>query len=287
MSWTSTTDTQRFAATLEQLGVDLHPDIAKVMALRTAALASATAQPTEDLRAAMLAGELDIDNIGERVTQAATALLVRDKARRVLNDLDRPLARLTAIAVANNGDAIVEALRPTVDQALAATRDAVHLLGADPNHSVILNAGPGAAAAYAAHQEARRVLDLVRKARRSMQEAGYGPDETPAWWVERLRDDTDLENARQAWHRARWAGLIEAGYTVRLNTATEAEAVTHAVTSTTTTRLAAQREAQQAAARAAGEAELAYQFPGLHNDQASTAGHQPDPTKRTPKAGVR
>lgn len=229
------------ARTFEKLDLPLPPDAQLVVDVQAAAGAAATDDPIAPLRADLLAGTVAPADVKRRVDEAAVALLVREKARDVNDDLARVLTALACRALVNNGDAIVAILRPRFDAAADVLAATTSLLG-DMTQKAALAAGAGALNAWQRRDAALVQLNLVRRARLLLAESGYGPEhEDASWWVAAI---TDPANANHA-YRDKFAGLLGAGYQLRLNTAAEADEILGGARLTIAHRDAEARDAQQ------------------------------------------
>ncbi len=77
------------------VALDVTPPTAAIEALDllNAARAVAAEHPSDDLRAALEAGEIDAANVAERVRAAAIALTAKQSIHTLARDLERPIYR--------------------------------------------------------------------------------------------------------------------------------------------------------------------------------------------------
>jgi hypothetical protein len=256
----------RTARKLADLGVDVPDRLAALVATRDAVNRAATDNPVAALEADLTAGKITAKNAAKAVNDAATALVVREKARDVARDLEQTFDRLTRQALRDHGDQIIRSLRPTFDEAVVAVRAATDVLGPDPDERTVANLGPAAAQAWQQRRDALTTLAAIRRVRQDLADAGYLPAAVNGRVdaAGYLTDPADLDPAVDVWARRSEgvANLAAAGLALRLNTAAEHDAILNA-----DEHARREREARRLAALAAQRADRKAQLEA-ERDQA-------------------
>ncbi len=226
------------------------PDRARVViATFQAANAAAAERPADDLRAALVSGDLTPKNAAQQVHKAATALAAQQHATGIVRDLANPAMALFRRAVAADADRIIADLQPRWNQAASAVHAAAQHFTADTDPAHVLSAGPQAAEAWTHLDAALNTLDRIRGARVALATCGYGTHQQDAsWFIASAPDAEALARANAALDAAGngLRNLVEAGFRLRLNTADQAQAVASGAKTVTE-----QREAQEHAERVA------------------------------------
>jgi hypothetical protein len=246
------TSTARLADRLDAYGYRVPAAVTEARAIRQAIADAAAANPVTDLAADLAAGKLTAENAAERITAAAVASVAADRAHDVARDLGRHLDRHANAALLDEADAIIEHLRPTFDTAaarLAATLDA---LGPDATAATVLRAGTIGAQAWQDRTDALATLADLRGIRVALAQLGYGPrGQDASWYLAAAPDAHTLANATALLRGDGnvWIKFLAAGYDLRLNTATEAEALTNGARRATEATEAEAREGMRETAR--------------------------------------
>jgi hypothetical protein len=218
----------RLAALLDDLDAQLPADVAAVQELRGAVAGIVHDKPGANLAADIVAGAIDARTIRQRVIEAAHDVIAHDAAARIAQDLDPIIDRRERTALAANGDAIVAAVRPRFDDAIAALVAFHEHFGrtwsGDTTAETVLAAGPEGAALWHRQQTALATLDNIARVARTLQAARYWGEPEVAWYLPTLANQADLSAAVAAFSQG-WPAFIAAGFTPRLNTADEARAL--------------------------------------------------------------
>jgi hypothetical protein len=129
------------AAELERFDVALPARaLAALEVLREAQRVAAEA-PTDDVRAALLAGDLTPDNAASAVMAAAGKLAAQQYARQVARDLEYPAQSVFRDAVRADAPELLIALRPAFDAAAAGVLAAAELFPSDATPAEVLARG--------------------------------------------------------------------------------------------------------------------------------------------------
>lgn len=228
---------RQFAANLDRLGVPVPDDLAALLATLAAINTTANAQPTTDLAEQLAAGTLNASNVGEAIQQAAYALAAKQHMHQVARELESPIARAAARVMRDNAEQLIKALRPVWDKAAAGVMAAGQHFPPGATAEQILHGGTSAAAAWENLAANLHTLTQIRGVRCDLAAAGYGPSQQDAtWWIASAEDADHLARANGLMYGAgeTFHKLAHAGYTLRLNTAGEAQQVekgAHAATS--------------------------------------------------------
>lgn len=213
---------------------------------RIVAISSARSSPES-------AAEIDLSkltpaNVGQALQDTALARLVRREVLVVNREVSALLDRRARQIINQNHDLIVETIRPAFDESVRELGESISLLGPDPNLKALVVI-PGAGAASDRRKATIKRLDALRHVRvmcsSSKQDASWYLSDDGEMTVQ------ELDRAQSAYsgfgHFAEL--LLVAGYTLRLNSDTEAQALRHAAAARTadTARTAenARREARE------------------------------------------
>ncbi len=239
------------AANLDAAGYPVGDVITKVEAISTAVTVAVTPDAGRWLTGDLLA--LGPDVVADRVRQAGLDQAAYIEMARVGTDVEHRLAADAAASLRENSDKIIIAMRKKFDPAVTVVQAAADA-GLTPHTdtaALLDTAEPAVIEAYRALGPATAELDRIAALRNSMiTVAGIGPVEYPlAALVTDVPDLPTLDGAGSTWkgetetvqvdlpfgsslarvRRPRlggpWLALLTGGYTLRLNTATEAEAV--------------------------------------------------------------
>lgn len=203
---------------INRLGVETPPRIAALQATWDAAWAAANAQPSDDLRQALIDGTLTADTAAEMVTAAAARAAAREHALTITRDLEHVLIKLEAEAVRESADQMIEGMRPRFDELVNELKAALTVVGtATPAEAA--QAGPAVVEAMQARDAAVRELDDVRRVVTALGQAGYGPAEPLVAWF--LADARRLNVAQSVMAEGRFVALVSHDFELRLNTAAE------------------------------------------------------------------
>jgi hypothetical protein len=250
-------DLQTIGTEFERLGLTVPEPVARTLAVYREVTAVATADPLAELRASVANATVEPDTIGAELDAAAVALARKDQGHTISTSLSGAFNQAARLLAVHQGDAMITALRPTFDQAVGQFADAVDLLGPNPEPAMIRGAGPKTALAFGTFDEAKGTLAHVHRARTRLAGLGYAPthrQQCGVWYLEgppaMLEEANDVY--RQA-HGDKFAAMLAAGLTLRLNTAAESDALVQA-----DQQARAQVAAEAAeAARVENEAEVA------------------------------
>lgn len=239
----------RFAKDLAALGVALPPHLAEVQAIDLALGILRTAAPSGDFEEDVKAGRITAANVTERARAAAIEMVTHAKARELANAAHDALNARKNQALAADGDAIIAAMVPAFELAAKDLAAFVERFGADPAAEAVL-AAEGGSEAWQARSAALATFDRVRRVAFDL----FGPyfgTEAPTWFIASAADTEALRLARNVYSHTAvgFIALIAAGFTLKLNTAVEAEGVVDAV------KADAKAKAAAAAAERAAEKE--------------------------------
>jgi hypothetical protein len=234
----SMTQHQQFAHALQALGVELPADAAEAVDTWAAASVLRSESPEGALRDAASAGTLTAENVGAAITSAAAALVARDKVPEMVSSLDFPLSRRFVQAIQTNADQIVLAMREQFDAAADELAKAATVVPLDADAAAVLNLGPDAATAWHQLAHAAGVLDAIASARTNLARRYAHADRSQlgaALFVAGVETSQDLDRANAAYSGAgpymtgapqpqggAWRRLLDAGFTLHLNTVAEA-----------------------------------------------------------------
>lgn len=197
-----------------------------------AALGAAAAHPSDDLRARLAAGTLTLENVGQAVFDAATALTAREKAHEIVRDLEHPLLKTCAEAIRADGDRLVKEMSKAFAKAAKVLQRAGELFPADATAEQVLAGSNEAADAWRELAAARRTLDDLRGMRMRLAN-GYSVDPvnpTVVMFTSGISDRAALEHAEELFRGSdhlpggRWHALTAAGFTLHLAGPVEAAA---------------------------------------------------------------
>lgn len=244
----------RFIRDLDALGIPVPSEVAAVQAIRHAINGLVFTPPIQSFEDDLAAGKITADTAVKRVRDAARQLIEHEKAVQVSRDAEPTLVRLERRALGASGDSLVDALRPAFDQAATATSTFIERFGTNPAAETVL-AAPGGSEAWQAQQSALAFFDRCRRLCTDLAGVYYGP-EAPTWYLADVADADALRRAVSIHaNTARSFGdLVAAGYSLRLNTNEEAEAIV-AKTRTVAAEKAAARQAEGDEAKAKAKAE--------------------------------
>lgn len=240
--------TPNIAKHLDRIGIDPPAGYKLAEELRVACNTTATANPVGDLETDLLAGKVTPKQAAARIADCARTLTEREKAREVARDLGPTFDRLANRALRDGAPALIEAMRPTFDQAVATIVDSTELLGTNPDDATVGRLGPTAALHWQQRKDATATLAAIHRVRLALEQVGYGSPQTVAWYLAECPDTPALAEAHQTFH-AHGEGLTNLathGYKLRLNLADEADQIANGA-----------RLATEAADQAARDAALA------------------------------
>jgi hypothetical protein len=248
---------------LGALGVAVPEGVQRVLDLDAALVAAATADPLDVIRAGILGGTLTPAKAPKALGDAASAMLAVEKAEDARRALLPTLDLVARQALAADAERIVADLRPAFDDAAARLVADLAVLGPEPDKRALTT--PAGAHAWHDREAALAVLADVHTVRTDLAEVGHGGAEA-GWYVAGHLDGALPANP---W---RWWDVIAAGYTLRLNTAAEADAVAQGAV-----LLVAERERSAAEAeRAAWETSPEGQRQQRYLDAMAALAHRPD-----------
>lgn len=219
---------RQFAANLHRLGVPVPDDLAALLATLDAINATSNAQPTADLAEQVAAGTITAGNVGEVIERVAYALAAKQYVHQVARELESPIARAAGRVMREQAEPIIKALRPTWDKAAAGVMAAGQHFPPGATAEQVLAGGTSSAAAWESLAANLNTLTQIRSVRCDLAGAGYGPSQQDAtWWIASAPDADALARANGLMHGPgeTFHKLAHAGFTLRLNTAGEAQRV--------------------------------------------------------------
>lgn len=239
---------RRIDRTFSGLGVDLPKACQDASALATAALSATTTPAVQDLHDGILAGTVTPKNIAAKLTESAIALMAAERTITAAEGTQSAINELYFGALKAHADQLVTALRPVFDEAAAVIQTAGKYFAAGATERDVLNAGIEAVQAWHNLAAANDTMTRIRNARAVIAEAER--DNTPNY----LHYITGNHTQAQLWQaEAEFTGignglhnLARAGFTLHLNTKTEAQKLAQ-----TARTKSEQEQAQAEAARIA------------------------------------
>ena len=238
------------AANLTESGYDVGPEVEKVEALQRAAQEAIS--EADHLPNDLLA--MDPADVAHQFRQVAVNRATQISLAGSLHGFENRLSRAAAASLVARSDTLVKAMRKPFDQNLKAVATA-HRVGLTPDVDGATLADTGTSeqiAAYRVLPAAVAELDRIAGLRGQLTTVvGVGPNEHPvAAFLTNVPDLLHLESAENIWRGQQrweqwtgpmagahmqqvpakrlggpWLALICGGYTIRLNTGSEAHAV--------------------------------------------------------------
>jgi hypothetical protein len=239
----------RLVANLEKYGVATDGTVARTLAIIDAANAVANTQPLKDLQAAY--GDLTPDTTAHAIIDAASLAAgsqrIREASGVVIGAANGTLRQW----IGQHEDKIVKALRPAWDQAAAVVHVAGKHFPPGASPESILGAGVAAATAYQGLASALDTLAQIRSLRAEVADCAGSGEQDVTWYITGAKDLDALEAAGRAFHGSGscWHALAFAGFTLRLNTRTEADRLAAGARSVSDAKEQAEREARAAELR--------------------------------------
>ncbi|MGY4544508.1 rubrerythrin [Arthrobacter sp. UYNi723] len=236
---------RRIDRTFAALNIDLPKPCQDATALAAAALAATSTNPSAELNDGILAGTITAKNIGAKLTEAAVAVMAAERIHSTAEATQSAINTMYYGALRANADSLVEALRAPFSEAAKTINTAGQHFAHDANERTILNAGPEAVDAWRNLSTARSAMAEIRNARAIIAEAERDHSSPYLHYI------TGALNQAELWEaEAEYTGLgdglhnlARAGYTLHLNTGTEAAALAK----TAQTRTEKERDAAEAA----------------------------------------
>ncbi len=237
------------AQSLATFDVALPERAATALAVWQAAQSAAAQAPSDEIRAAMLNGELTPDNVGERIRAAALELTAQEKARTLAGELSYPVRRVAGEALGDGHEQILADLRSRWDAAAKAITDATRHITPTTTATEALEAGVDASDAWRSLNGHASVLSAIATIRMTLATTWRCGDATlpvVAYFVRMpkntpphqryaigatvLTTDDPLAVASALYDEdsgpgGRWLRLASASYPLRLNTNAEARKV--------------------------------------------------------------
>lgn len=236
----------RFVAQLEQLGVTVPTDVAATVAALVALDEAARRNPAAEAQREALDGSLTAQNAAQVLGDLSRALVEQDRAQAAANILEQPLRSRFNGQLRDAADGLIAQLRQPFDQAAVVVQAAGQMFGPDPSAEDLVKAGPQAVEVHQKLAGALGVLSRIRMVRVGLAEvAGHGEQDV-TWWIAPVASEAELDRARLAFGAAGdgFHNVCHAGFALRMNTATEAEAVATGAAVATSQAEAAERDAR-------------------------------------------
>jgi hypothetical protein len=241
----------RLIADLEQHGVKTDKTVTEAVAVIEAARAVVDTRPIADLRAAYETGQISATNAADAITQAATLAVASERIREASGALQDAANATLRRWVGAREDQIVKALRPAFDKAAATVQLAGRYFAPNATSDQILAGGSDAVRAREGLAAALDTLAAIRNCRVQVADCAGNPEQDATWYIEGARDLDHLDEAHRTYSGSGNAfhALAHAGYTLRLNTKTEAAKVAHGARNVSDAEEAKRREQRVAAMR--------------------------------------
>lgn len=239
----------QLATTLGRLQLPVPQRLQNVLATFHAVQRAANSDVAEDLRARVEAEELDATNVVEAIEAAAARMAAKSFSHGLMLDIEKPLSRVARRAMREEGDAVVVALRPTFDEAVAAVRAAVEVVGTNPDGATIAELGPSAISAWSRGEQGSQTLNNVRRAVRAIYAAVDHTVDHTAFVVD-PRNSAKLKQIGTLYNSGGGIiGLARSDVAMRLNTVLEARAMVDSAAAADAAAAEQVREQQRAVAR--------------------------------------
>jgi hypothetical protein len=210
---------------LDRLDVDFPDETVRLLAVWDAV--GQVRQPVDTL-----AGQLDqltVDNVADRIRQAALDQAAHQGALGILQRLGHRIGAALTASLHADADRIVADLASRYGKAADTVHNAARLLRPDDDPAAILDRGHDHATAYLTMRDTLPVLDLIHQARYHLSATcGYGtPDPAIAMFIDNADNLDQLRTAARAYRNTsgtggRWLALAAAGFRLNLNTADQA-----------------------------------------------------------------
>lgn len=228
---------------LASLGVTIPPEAANARGVFDEALLVANRKPSDDLKDALVAGKVTPANVGEMVYKAAAEHTAQESAHAIVRDLQLTLNRIMHDALRADEAQIVRQLREKFTPAAKAVTEAAKHFGPEATAEQIITGQPEVIEAWRFLEAHMRTLNAVSSAYRSLLGSVTRtlPDAQVILFV--TGKGIDLDRAAGIYRaNGAWLALARAGYTLRLNSTTEAATVTARAEDAKAQRAAAARE---------------------------------------------
>ncbi|MEP7738120.1 hypothetical protein ABKW28_10745 [Nocardioides sp. 31GB23] len=250
------TMTLLYVSQLEALGVAVPEQTQTARAVYEAAGQAAEASPSDDLRAAMMAGELTPANAADRLREAALAESARSTVQTLARDLHLPINRTMLVGLEAEATRIHADLAALFAPAAAEVMESARHFGADVTGDQAIAGGPKVVKLYQSLSDNTALLAAVSRAYQGLLE-NVTRNLTTAGALVSLyvedQPDLDLEHARQLFAEPqRWMELAAAGYTLTLNTHDQARALTQKHAARVADEEKAARDSRRSGQRFAG-----------------------------------
>jgi hypothetical protein len=241
------TQTTMYLDDLTALGVTLPTATATARDIYTEALRAARLDPSTGLKEALEAGTVTPENVAELVRQAARDLGAQAHASQIVRDLHVTLNQAMRAALREDVDRIHRELRAVFEPAAATVTKAAQHFGPSTTADEVIGGKPEAIKLWKDVTGASGTLDAVSVAYRPLvvDILHNAPDPMVALFVDR---PADLDQASEVYRAGNgcWLALAHAGFKLKLNSPTEAQAVVQADADRKAKAAAAEREAQLA-----------------------------------------
>lgn len=220
--------TVRYLDDLANLGVTIPDATARARDVYDAAVLTASAHPSDDLKAQLEAGTVTPDNVGELVYKAAADLTAKQNAHQIVRDLQLTLNKAMRQGLRDNEHRIVADLRATFKPAADGITKAAQHFGPGTTSDQVISAPAEVIAAWNATASQAATLDTVSAAYRSLlndvtNELPTGEDMVSLFVTGKT---VNLDHAASLYRGPdKWLALAHAGFKLRLNSPAEARAV--------------------------------------------------------------
>lgn len=210
---------------LARLGVTIPKPTADARAIFDAAQVAASLQPADTLRRALEAGEITPENVGDLLRSTALDHSAQQSAHALVLDLQFALNRQLHKGLLEAEAKIVTELRAVFAPAAAIVTAAAGHFGPETTAEQVIGMGEAAVESWNQLGAATKVLDKVFSAYLcQLREVTRTLPEQPVTLFVTGKGVLDLEHAAALYAkpRTRWLGLAHDGFTLRLNSTTEA-----------------------------------------------------------------
>ncbi|WP_341241241.1 hypothetical protein [uncultured Nocardioides sp.] len=223
------TNAMLYIADLEALGVVIPAETDNARAIYLAAGEAAAQSPADDLRAALIGGQITAENVAEHVRAAALAEAARQTVQTLTRDLHLPLAAAMRRGLEADADRIRADLAVLFKPAAAELTKTAKHFGPGATAQQAIDAGPEAVALFQRIDENTATLNAVARAYQSLLSSitrdlpALGP--VVSLYVKGTAD-LDLEHATQRFNQSdRWLELLAGGFALALNTPEQARRI--------------------------------------------------------------
>lgn len=241
----------RLIADLRTYGVKTDKTVTEALAIIEASKAVRNISPVDDLRSAYANGDITSANVRDTIIQAASLAAGAERIALAANAVEDATNGTLRRWIGAREDQIVSTLRAPFGQAADYVHAAARYFPPNATDSQILAGGSKAVEAREGLGAALDKLNHIRSLRMSVAECAGGGEQDASWYIDGATDLDALDAAQRAYYGSGNAfhSLAHAGFTLRLNTKSDAAKVAQGAKATTDAAEAVEREKRVAATR--------------------------------------